>query len=187
MITGPSTGLRDYLPGASGQKLILFTGAPNLIVTLFPPFALAVKRISYLSHSSRPGITLVCFAKDLWPGGLASPGYLHNIDEGHVIKMHEKLTAVFQKSPYGYIGYVEELPGANTQGNTLEETKKNLIEAVRLVLEANRQIDEEDMNGVFCCNPFFVGCDQIATGSRKEWGSSSSCVLSDMKMYVPTE
>ena len=59
--------------------------------------------------------------------------------------MREKLTAVFQRSTYGYIGYVEELPGANTQGNTLEETKKNLIEAVQLVLEANRQIAEEDL------------------------------------------
>ena len=45
MITGPNTGLRDYLPGASGQKLILFSGAPNLIVTLSPPFALAIKSI----------------------------------------------------------------------------------------------------------------------------------------------
>ena len=62
--------------------------------------------------------------------------------------MQEKLTAVFQKSPYGYIGYVEELPGANTQGNTLEETKMNLIEAVQLVLEANRQIAEEDIKGI---------------------------------------
>ncbi len=62
--------------------------------------------------------------------------------------MHEKLTAVFQKSPFGYIGYVEELPGANTQGNTLEETKKNLIEAVQLVLQANRQIAEENMKGI---------------------------------------
>jgi len=61
--------------------------------------------------------------------------------------MQEKLTAVFQKSPYGYIGYVEELPGANTQGSTLEETKKNLIEAVQLVLEANRQLAEEDLKG----------------------------------------
>jgi len=52
--------------------------------------------------------------------------------------MQLKLTAVFQKSPHGYIGYVEELPGANTQGKTLEETRKNLIEAIRLVLEANR-------------------------------------------------
>lgn len=58
--------------------------------------------------------------------------------------MKEKLTAVFQKSPYGYIGFVEELPGANTQGSTLEETRKNLIEAVQLVLEANRQLFEEE-------------------------------------------
>jgi len=58
--------------------------------------------------------------------------------------MDEKLTAVFQKSPYGYI---EELPGANIQGETLEETKKNLIEAVRLVLEANRLLAEEDLSG----------------------------------------
>jgi predicted RNase H-like HicB family nuclease len=62
--------------------------------------------------------------------------------------MHEKLTAVFQKSRYGYIGYVEELPGANTQGNTIEETKKNLIEAVQLVLAANRQLAEEELKGI---------------------------------------
>ena len=62
--------------------------------------------------------------------------------------MHEKLTAVFRKSPHGYIGYIEELPGANTQGNTLEETKKNLIEAVQLVLEANRLLAEEDIKGI---------------------------------------
>ena len=61
--------------------------------------------------------------------------------------MGTKLTAVFRKSPYGYIGYVEELPGANTQGKTLEETKKNLIEAIKLVLEANKQIIEEELEG----------------------------------------
>ena len=59
--------------------------------------------------------------------------------------MKETLTAVFEKSPQGYIGYVEELPGVNTQGATLEETKKNLIEAVHLVLEANRQLAEENV------------------------------------------
>ena len=59
--------------------------------------------------------------------------------------MRENLTAIFQKSPYGYIGYVEELPGANTQGKTLEETKSNLVEAIRLVLEANRQLMEEEL------------------------------------------
>jgi predicted RNase H-like HicB family nuclease len=57
--------------------------------------------------------------------------------------MKMQLTAVFEKSAYGYIGYVEELPGANTQGETLEEAKRNLIEAIQLVLEANRQIAEE--------------------------------------------
>ena len=50
------------------------------------------------------------------------------------------LTAVFQKVPEGYIGYVEELPGANTQGDTLEEARENLQEAVALVLEANRAL-----------------------------------------------
>lgn len=61
--------------------------------------------------------------------------------------MNIEFTAVFEKSPYGYIGYVEELPGANTQGKTLEETKRNLAEAVQLVLEANRQLAEEDLTG----------------------------------------
>jgi len=59
--------------------------------------------------------------------------------------MKVNLTAVFQKSQYGYIGYVEELPGANTQGATLEETKANLVEAVQLVLESNRQLCEEEI------------------------------------------
>ena len=62
--------------------------------------------------------------------------------------MREKLTAVFRKSKYGYIGYVGKLPGANTQGKTLEETKKNLIEAIQLVLEANRQMAEEEQTDV---------------------------------------
>jgi predicted RNase H-like HicB family nuclease len=49
-----------------------------------------------------------------------------------------KLTAVFMKVPEGYVGFVEEVPGANTQGDTLEEARQNLKEAVALVLEANR-------------------------------------------------
>ena len=57
------------------------------------------------------------------------------------------LTAVFQKVPEGYIGYVEELPGANTQGDTLEEARENLKEAIELVLEANRQLSEESLVG----------------------------------------
>ncbi|MCY4613399.1 MAG: type II toxin-antitoxin system HicB family antitoxin [Nitrospira sp.] len=60
--------------------------------------------------------------------------------------MKEALTAVFEKSPQGYIGYVEELPGANTQGSTLKETKANLAEATQLVLQANRQLAEEEIS-----------------------------------------
>ena len=56
-------------------------------------------------------------------------------------------TAIFQKVPEGYIGFVEELPGANTQGSNLEEVRENLKEAVELVLEANRQLAEEDLAG----------------------------------------
>ena len=58
--------------------------------------------------------------------------------------MNIKLTAVFQKVPQGYIGFVEELPGANTQANTLEEARANLEEAVTLVLEANRDLADSD-------------------------------------------
>ncbi len=49
-------------------------------------------------------------------------------------------TAVFQKVKEGYIGFVEELPGANTQGSTLNEACENLKEAIRLVLETNKQV-----------------------------------------------
>ena len=56
-----------------------------------------------------------------------------------------KLTAVFQKVDEGYIAFVEELPGANTQGTTLVEARANLQEAVTLVLEANRILAEETL------------------------------------------
>ena len=59
----------------------------------------------------------------------------------------QPFTAVFMKVPEGYIGFVEELPGANTQGATLEEARANLQEAVALVLEANRAIAEESLAG----------------------------------------
>ena len=61
--------------------------------------------------------------------------------------MNLKLTKVFQKVPEGYIGFVEELPGANTQGNTLEEARANLEEAIELILEANRALAEEQIQG----------------------------------------
>jgi len=48
-------------------------------------------------------------------------------------------TAVFVEDPQGgYSAYVEEIPGANSQGETLEEAKENLLEALQMVLETNK-------------------------------------------------
>lgn len=52
----------------------------------------------------------------------------------------ERFTAVFQREGKWWTGYVEELPGANTQGRTLEEARENLKEAVQLIIEANRKL-----------------------------------------------
>jgi predicted RNase H-like HicB family nuclease len=56
-------------------------------------------------------------------------------------------TAVFMPVPEGYIGFVEEIPGANSQGDTLDEVRENLREAVQLVLEANRELAEQALIG----------------------------------------
>lgn len=61
--------------------------------------------------------------------------------------MHLELTAVFRKVPVGYIAFVEELPGTNTQGDTLEEARENLREAIALVVESNRALSEEALAG----------------------------------------
>ena len=51
---------------------------------------------------------------------------------------------MFRKVPEGYIGFVEELAGANSHGTTLEEARENLREAVELVIEANRCLAREE-------------------------------------------
>jgi len=63
-------------------------------------------------------------------------------------RMGTELTAVYRKVPRGYIAFVEELAGANTQGSSLEEARQNLREAAQLVLEANRALAEEELEGV---------------------------------------
>lgn len=62
------------------------------------------------------------------------------------MKIH--LTTVIQQVPEGFIAFVEELPGANTQGASLEEVRANLQEAITLVLEANREQAERELVGV---------------------------------------
>ena len=61
--------------------------------------------------------------------------------------MQLELTAVFRKVPEGYVAFVEELPGANAQGATLEEARANLREAAVLILETNRALADEDLGG----------------------------------------
>jgi len=56
-------------------------------------------------------------------------------------------TAVYVKVPEGYAAFAEELPGANTQGETIDEARENLKEAIELVLEANRTLAEESIRG----------------------------------------
>ena len=58
-----------------------------------------------------------------------------------------ELTAVYIQVPEGYIAFVEELPGANTQGATLDEARENLKEAVQLVMDANRELAEKSLAG----------------------------------------
>jgi predicted RNase H-like HicB family nuclease len=67
-----------------------------------------------------------------------------------------KLTAVFMQVPEGYIGFVEELPGANTQGATLDEARENLHEAVALVLDANREMSKQSVDGAAVIRETFV-------------------------------
>jgi len=59
----------------------------------------------------------------------------------------ERFTAVFEEEDGLWIGFVEELPGANTQGHTLAEARESLKEAVQLIIEANREIARREAEG----------------------------------------
>lgn len=59
--------------------------------------------------------------------------------------MENSFTAVFEKVEDWYIGYVQELPGANVQETTLEEARESLREAVELILISNRELAERQL------------------------------------------
>jgi len=67
-----------------------------------------------------------------------------------------KLTAVFMKVAEGYVAFIEELQGANTQGETLEQARENLHEAVALLLDANRTLTEQSLEGASVVREAFV-------------------------------
>ncbi len=58
--------------------------------------------------------------------------------------MEREFTAVLEKRGRWYVAYVEEIPGVNTQGKTLAEARRNLREALRLILETNRDLAQKD-------------------------------------------
>ncbi len=57
------------------------------------------------------------------------------------------LTAVYRKVKEGYIAYVEEISGVNTQGSDLKEARGNLMDALKLILETNRELAEKASKG----------------------------------------
>ena len=67
-----------------------------------------------------------------------------------------KLAAVFMKVTEGYVAFIEELPAANTQGETREQARENLHEAVALVLDANRTLTEQSLEGAATVREAFV-------------------------------
>ena len=61
--------------------------------------------------------------------------------------MENSFTAIFEKIDDWYIGYVQELPGANVQERTLEEARESLREAIELIIISNRQLAEQQLSG----------------------------------------
>jgi predicted RNase H-like HicB family nuclease len=57
----------------------------------------------------------------------------------------EKFTAVYQRDGDWWVAFVEELPGANTQGRTLDEAGENLRDAVQMILETTRMLARRDI------------------------------------------
>ena len=58
--------------------------------------------------------------------------------------MSRRFTAIYKKSGKWYLGWVEEIPGVNTQGKTLREAKESLKEALLLILETNRLLNKKE-------------------------------------------
>jgi predicted RNase H-like HicB family nuclease len=69
-----------------------------------------------------------------------------------------ELTAVFRKAPEGgYHAFVKEIPGANTQGETLEEARANLEDAVRMLIEYSRSTSDKFIGeDPVICEPLLI-------------------------------
>ncbi len=72
--------------------------------------------------------------------------------------MQAEFTALYEKRGKWYIAYIEEIPGVNTQGRTLAETRRNLKEALKLILEANRELSRKSVKAAeIIREPILIG------------------------------
>ena len=60
--------------------------------------------------------------------------------------MSKQFTAIYKKTGKWYLGWIEEIPGVNTQGRTLKEAKENLKEALLLILETNQILNKKEFS-----------------------------------------
>lgn len=70
--------------------------------------------------------------------------------------MVREFTAIYKKNKKWYLGWIEEIPGVNTQGKTLKETKENLKEALLLILETNKLLNKKEIKGRIIKEPLSV-------------------------------
>ena len=70
--------------------------------------------------------------------------------------MVKQFTAIYKKRGKWYLGWVEEIPGVNTQGKTLKEVKENLKEALLLILETNRILNKKEIRGKVIREPLSI-------------------------------
>jgi len=71
-------------------------------------------------------------------------------------KIKQQFTAVYKKSGKWYSGWVEEVPGVNTQGRTLKEAKENLKEALVLIIETNRLVSKKEAGTQVKKEPIYI-------------------------------
>ncbi len=75
--------------------------------------------------------------------------------------MRQAFHSIIKRDPRGYVGWVEEVPGTITGGKSLEECRKNLREALRLMLETHRDEARRCLDGSCIQEPIEVEIDDL--------------------------
>jgi len=76
--------------------------------------------------------------------------------------MKHQFTSVLEKRGKWYVAYVEEIPGVNTQGRTLAEARRNLKEALAMIIEANRELAAKSRSRDAVREPIVVNLQEAA-------------------------